>query len=226
MDTDSFNLLFSLPMRRAEISGLGSAKRNPDPSPVPTPTQNGQRMKYGTLELICGPMFAGKTTELLKRILWAKNGPLLDILVIKPAFDTRYGQTRIATHSGLSADAIPVREWPEIPEGTDILFLDEVQFFEPPHADIDLPERVIETLSRGIHVVAAGLDNDWQGRPFRNTATLCAMADHVHKITSNCTVCGHPASKTFKKAPNDRQVELGETNLYEARCNDHWHNHR
>lgn len=226
MDTDSFNILFNLPMRRAEIAGFGSGTRPASPSPVPTPTQNGQIMKYGTLELICGPMFAGKTTELLKRILWAKSGDHLNVVVLKPAFDTRYGENRIATHNGLSADAIPIREWPEIPSDTDILFLDEVQFFEPPHADIVLPDRVIETLRRGIHVVAAGLDTDWQGLPFRNTATLCAMADRVHKITSTCTVCGHPASKTFKKAPNDRQVELGETNLYEARCNDHWHNHR
>lgn len=182
-------------------------------------------MNYGTLELICGPMFAGKTTELLKRILWARNLESMNILVLKPAFDTRYGKERVATHSGLSADAVPVTSWPGIPDDVDMLFLDEVQFFAAPHADCDLPEEVRRVLARGIPVVAAGLDADWRGRPFPVTAALAAMADTVLKISANCTICGMPAAKTFKKVPNQSQVELGQTDLYEARCNDHWHNH-
>lgn len=178
---------------------------------------------YGRLDVICGPMFAGKSTELLKRILWARNGENRRILVLKPAFDTRYAESRIVSHSGLASEALPVRRWPGVPDGIEAVFIDEIQFFEAPHYDGDLVADVSALLARGIHVTGAGLDADWRAQPFPVTARLLAMADTVTKITANCTVCGQSAAKTFKKIANDHQVELGQTNLYEARCNRHWH---
>ena len=178
---------------------------------------------YGTLDVICGPMFAGKSTELLKRILWARDGLGRRIRVLKPAFDVRYGATRLASHDGLFADAEAIAEWPLIEAGTDIVFLDEVQFLEAPHFEGDVIAAVRSLLARGVDVVAAGLDADWRAEPFEVTGRLLAMADRVTKLHARCSVCGQPASKNFKKVVNDLQVELGEADLYEARCNAHWH---
>lgn len=182
-------------------------------------------MPYGRLDVICGPMFAGKSTELLKRILWARNGENRKILVIKPAFDTRYDATRIVSHDGLASDAVAVRRWPTLPAECSEVFIDEAQFFVKPHYEGDLVGEVRELLAAGINVVCAGLDADWRGQPFEMTARLLAMADQVTKLRANCTVCGQPAGKTFKKISNGQQVELGQNDLYEARCNRHWHMH-
>lgn len=180
-------------------------------------------MAYGNLTLYCGPMFAGKTTSILKSILWARNGEGLEVLVLKPAFDNRYAETEIVSHTGLRTPAQSVTALPEsIPDGVDMVVLDEVQFFMEPYVAGNCVEWVQERLAEGCDVVAAGLDMDWQGHPFEVTSQLAAMADTIQKITSDCTVCGRPASKTFKKQAGDSVVEIGASDLYEARCNDHW----
>lgn len=189
-------------------------------------------MSYGKLTVICGPMYAGKTTELLKRILWARNGESKAVLVVKPSFDNRYSDTKIVSHDGLSVDALSITKWYDVGsliDDAELVCFDEVQFFQEPHFD---PEYVGERvgiihvirslLSRGTDVVCSGLDMDWKGSPFPITADLVAMADEVLKITANCTQCGRPAGKTFKKVGSEDTVELGATELYEARCNMHW----
>lgn len=182
-------------------------------------------MWYGNLELICGPMFAGKSTELLKRAFWARDVLGRKIVVLKPAIDDRYGVGRIVSHDGLALDAQPITAFPRIPNGTDLVFIDEVQFMMAPHFDGDLVAEVRALLQRGIDVVAGGLDCDWRGHPFMVTAALAAMADSVMKLRSECKVCGRPATKNFKKIPNDVQIEVGQGDKYEARCNNHWHDH-
>lgn len=184
-------------------------------------------MSYGHLTVVCGPMYAGKTTELLKRILWAKNGQGRKVAVLKPAFDTRYSTTQVKSHDGLAADAISFTDWSderivnEVADA-DVVCLDEVQFMIEPYISGDTPAFIRRVLSLGKDVVANGLDLDWRGEPFPITAALMAMADEVIKQSANCTICGRPATKTFKKVPDEEQVALGAGDLYEARCNIHW----
>lgn len=170
-------------------------------------------------------MFGGKTTETLKRILWAKNGEFRETHVFKPSFDTRYAETEIVSHDGLKATAHNIAEIPTtaFSKGS-LVVLDEVQFFMEPYFHGDVVAWVRTLLEQDIEVLAAGLDMDWRGEPFDVTARLLAMANEAKKVTANCTCCGKPASKTYKKQqdPNSGSVELGSTDLYEARCNTHW----
>ena len=170
-------------------------------------------------------MFAGKTTETLKRILWATNGENKTVHVFKPSFDTRYGESEIVSHDGLKATATNIASIPDI-EFTpgSLVFLDEIQFYMAPYFDGDVISWVRTLLSTGVDVVAAGLDMDWQGQPFQITASLLAMANDAKKLTAHCTVCGRPATKTYKKETTEDtgSVELGTSANYEARCNNHW----
>ena len=180
---------------------------------------------YGKLTVICGPMYAGKTTELLKSILVARNLFSKAVLVVKPAFDSRYSTTKIVSHDNLGVQAKSITDWDQIAilaADADLVCLDEIQFFQNPHFEGDIVEQVRQLLATGTDVTVSGLDMDWQGEPFAVTARLMAMADDVKKLTANCTVCGQHASKTHKKTPNAEQIELGAGDLYEARCNDHW----
>ncbi|MNV23313.1 Thymidine kinase [compost metagenome] len=170
-------------------------------------------------------MYAGKTTETLKRILWARNGESREVYVFKPTFDTRYGESEIVSHDGLRAKALNIAEIPSTEfKAGDLVFLDEIQFYMEPYFSGDVVAWVKTLLAGDVEVVAAGLDMDWQGNPFEITARLLAMANDAKKLTAHCTVCGKPATKTFKKQqdPDSGSVELGATELYEARCNSHW----
>lgn len=182
---------------------------------------------YGTLTFICGPMFSGKTTELLKRILWAKNGQHTQIKVFKPAFDRRYAQLEIVSHEGLSVEAQAIYNWTTsieylIDQGVECVFFDEVQFFCAPNFENDVMAIIRDLLSAGINVVASGLDMDWQGAPFEISGQLAAMAEEMVKLKAICHVCGRPASRTYKKGGSQKQVEIGGTDLYQARCLLHW----
>lgn len=179
-------------------------------------------MTYGTLTVICGPMYAGKTTETLKRVLWAKKGQKKRVRVLKPAFDNRYSEVEIVSHDGLRTPAESIVTLPYIGLGADLVVLDECQFFMEPYVEGDVIRFVSNLLRDGIDVVAAGLDMDWQGQAFPVTARLLAMADEIIKLTANCTVCGRPAKKTYKKRAEGDSVELGGSDKYEARCNEHW----
>ena len=182
-------------------------------------------MTYGTLTVICGPMFSSKSTSLLKRILWERNGLEKDVLVVKPAFDNRYSETRIVTHDGLSVNAQSITGWLQVARKADFadsIFLDEAQFFDGERFSDDIIKIVKGLLGSGKNVIANGLDMDIMGDAFPITATLMAMADEVIKLTSNCSVCGQPATKSFKLIENGKSVELGSVGMYEPRCNRHW----
>ncbi|ACI99339.1 thymidine kinase [Rhodospirillum centenum] len=182
-------------------------------------------MRYGKLEVICGPMFSGKSTEILKRAIWYTHGTGTRIMLLKPAFDVRYAHDRVVNHDGIGFDATPITRMPEVPEDVSAVFIDEAQFCCAPHFEGDLVQSVRALLERGIDVGVSGLDTDWRGHPFPVTATLAGMADTVIKLRSRCAVCGHEATKSFKKHGNDRTLELGQADLYEPRCNLHWHDH-
>ena len=183
---------------------------------------------YGHLSFITGPMFSGKSTELLKRIHWAKGGERRKILVLKPAMDVRYHETRIISHAGHDledVESLPIDRWPEIPAEVEEVFIDEVQFLVQPYFEGDLIQEVQTLLRRGVRVTAAGLDMDTQGCPFAQSAALLAMADDAVKFRSICSVCGEGATHSYRRDPGGPRIALGSDDLYEARCTRHFEPH-
>ena len=178
--------------------------------------------RKGRFTIILGPMFAGKSKELIRRGLAARElGE--KILALKPEIDDRYHRERIVTHSGEWLSAIPVSIWPEIPKEISTVLLDEVQFFEKPWFLGNLSTMVTELLNNGIHVIASGLHADWRGKEFPVVRTLCTLANETIFLTAICSVCGKPAHHTAKLGGTLEQVEIGSMDLYEPRCVEHWH---
>ena len=178
----------------------------------------------GTLETIVGAMFAGKTSELLKRILWAKHQNK-KILVIKPIVDNRYSEKLIITHNNLSHECYAMKNWQETNKefilkkrNYDVVFLDEVQFMEPSQTI----ENVELMLNAGINVVCAGLDQDSRGKPWETSSFLLGLSDKITKIYGFCNVCGFEATKTYRKVEGGARTQVGAANIYEPRCLKHW----
>lgn len=181
----------------------------------------GMPVRSGHIEVVCGPMFSGKTTELIRRVKRAQIARQ-KVQIFKPAIDNRYHETEVVSHSALSVEAIPVGSSLEILQHvfdtTHVVAIDEVQFFDE---NICL---VVEKLARrGFHVICAGLDQDSNGKVFGPIGTLLAIADVPLKLKAVCTICGADASKTYRKNSNNTdQVLVGEADVYEARCRAHW----
>lgn len=173
----------------------------------------------GILTAFVGPMFASKTTSLLKEFENRDRSVL-----IKVQFDDRYSSNSIVSHDGKSLPAESIEEWNEsLEESFDNFFFDEIQFFSQPYFRDNIIEVVKGLLKRGKNVWIAGLDMDYTGTPFF-FSPLLAMADVVHKLKARCFVCGNPAGKTYKLSGTGGSVELGAGDKYEARCNEHWVN--
>ena len=178
----------------------------------------------GKLETIVGAMFAGKTSELLKRILWAKHQSK-KIIVIKPIIDNRYDQEKIITHNDLSHDCFSMKNWKNVNDNfkfnrdmVDVVFLDEIQFMS---TDETL-ENVEGILNNGIDVVCSGLDQDSRGRPWETSSMLLGLSDKIIKIYGFCNVCGMEATKTFRKTEGGGRTQVGAADIYEPRCLKHW----
>ena len=179
----------------------------------------------GLIEVVCGSMFSGKTDELIRRLVRATIAKQ-KVQVFKPAIDIRYAAEKVASHTGSTFDAIPVQKASEILErvekDTTVVGLDEVQFF-----GMDIPSVAQELASRGIRVIAAGLDMDFRGEPFGPMPELMAKAEVVLKLHAICMVCGDDASRAQrlvkgKPARYDEPVVIvGASELYEARCRLH-----
>jgi thymidine kinase len=176
---------------------------------------------HGIIEVICGPMFSGKTEELIRRVRRAQIARL-KVQIFKPLIDNRYHKTDVVSHSSQKMEAVPVKDAMEllskILDSTRVVAIDEVQFFD------DTILKVAAKLARqGRRVICGGLDQDFTGKPFGPMPQLLAMADSVLKVQAICTVCGAPATKTFRKdSGRKEQVVVGEANLYEARCRTHF----
>lgn len=175
----------------------------------------------GSIEVVCGPMFSGKTEELIRRVKRAQIAKQ-KIQIFKPVIDNRYSKTKVVSHSSLKVEAQPVSSSLEIFDklfdSTRIVAIDEVQFF-----DDEIIEVVSRLARRGCRVICAGLDQDYMGNPFGPMPHLLSIADEVLKVHAICTVCGHSASKTYRKKEekNLEQVLIGESDRYEARCRNH-----
>jgi thymidine kinase len=179
----------------------------------------------GTVEVICGSMFSGKTEELIRRVRRATIAKQ-QVQVFKPSIDTRYGVGKLASHAGAEFDATPIERAQEIfealQEGTTVVAVDEAQFFSD-----ELSEIVDELANRDLRVIVAGLDLDFRGQPFGPIPMLMAQAESVEKLHAICMVCGKEASRTQRLIDgkpahfNDPVVIVGASEMYEARCREH-----
>ena len=176
-------------------------------------------MMPGRLEIIAGPMFSGKTTTLIARVSeWAleRGGK---IAVFKPVTDTRHSESAIISHDGRKIPAKWLeRDARDLPHDVDLIALDEVQFFS-----FDAVPRIVEALSAGVNVFAAGLDLTYRAEPFGPMPALLALADGVTKLTSRCSKCHQPASRSQRLISTPRGVTgdtvlVGGAGTYEPRC--------
>jgi thymidine kinase len=175
----------------------------------------------GWLEVVCGPMFSGKSEELIRRLRRAEIAGQR-ALIVKPQIDDRYDIGHVVSHAGAKMRAVAVSKPEDIPglaQGYDVIGIDEVQFFTP---EIVL---VIDVLvARGARVVAAGLDQDFRGRPFASMPELLCRAELVDKLQAVCHRCSGPATMTQRlvdgyPAPADgATIVVGALDSYEARC--------
>lgn len=174
----------------------------------------------GSIEVICGSMFSGKTEELIRRLKRAQIAKL-NVEIFKPRTDTRYDETAVVSHDKNSIQSTPVESSESIlllGANTQVVGIDEAQFF-----DSNLPDVCNKLAEQGIRVIVAGLDMDFSGKPFGPMPSLMAIAEHVTKVNAVCVQCGSPAVYSFRKIANDTTVLLGEKDLYEPRCRPCYH---
>jgi len=170
----------------------------------------------GWIEVICGSMFSGKTEELILRVKRALYGKQ-KVQVFKPKIDDRYDATAVVSHSQQKVTSIPIERAEEIfyslKSETQVVGIDEVQFFGSEVVS------VCEALAnKGLRVICAGLDQDYQGRPFEPMPQLLAVAEYITKQLAICVVCGNPANRSQRLISSGERVVVGATGAYEARC--------
>lgn len=175
-----------------------------------------RRSTEGWVEVICGPMFSGKSEELIRRVTRSKIARI-PVQVFKPQLDNRYAETEVVSHSALKVEALPVEGSLEllraISDSTRVIGIDEGQFFDDGLVDI-----VDNLAAKGKQVIVAGLDTDYLRRPFEPIPTLCDRAEYVTKMLAVCHRCGGPGMYTQRIVQSDDLVVLGATDAYEARC--------
>lgn len=170
----------------------------------------------GWIEVISGSMFSGKTEELIRRIKRAVYGKQ-KVQVFKPKIDNRYDETLVVSHSQLKVFSTPIERAEEIffhlsPE-TRVVGIDEVQFFGS-----EIVSACEALAGRGLRVICAGLDQDYQGKPFEPMPQLLAVAEYITKELAICVVCGNPANRSQRIASRDERVLVGAAGAYEPRC--------
>jgi thymidine kinase len=171
--------------------------------------------KRGSIEVITGSMFSGKTEELIRRLRRAQFAGLR-VEIFKPSLDNRYSETKVVSHDDKSINSTPVDHASSIvllATGCEVIGIDEAQFF-----DNSIVEVCNNLADSGIRIVAAGLDMDFMGRPFGPMPALLAIAEYVTKVHAICTRCGNLAQYSFRKSDEEKQVLLGEKNIYEPLC--------
>lgn len=170
----------------------------------------------GWIEAICGPMFSGKSEELIRRLRRALIARRL-VQVFKPSIDDRYSKDEIVTHDAVRMRSESVGSADQILEKLDwktqVIGIDEANFFGQPL--VELADRLADD---GKRVIIAGLDTDYMGRPFAPMPDLLAIAESITKTLAICVRCGNPAKHTQRLVDSDQLILVGADGAYEARC--------
>ncbi|HET6244750.1 MAG: thymidine kinase [Bacteroidetes bacterium] len=174
-----------------------------------------EHSRKGSIEVICGSMFSGKTEELIRRLKRARFAKQ-KVEIFKPTIDTRYDETQVVSHDSNFIHSTPVPSSSNIlllASDVEVVGIDEAQFFD--HGLVDVCNHLA---NQGIRVIVAGLDMDYTGKPFGPIPALLAIAEHVTKVHAICMNCGNLANHSFRINSDEKLVLLGETNNYEALC--------
>lgn len=173
--------------------------------------------RRGSIEVITGSMFSGKTEELIRRLRRAQFAGL-KVEIFKPSLDKRYSETRVVSHDDKSIVSTPVDNASAIllfAGDVNVVGIDEAQFF-----DNSIIEVCNTLADNGIRVVIAGLDMDFMGKPFGPMPALLSIAEYVTKVHAICMRCGNLAQYSFRKSEDEQVVLIGEKNLYEPLCRE------
>ena len=171
--------------------------------------------KRGSIEVITGSMFSGKTEELIRRLRRAQFAGL-EVEIFKPSTDRRYSETRIVSHDEKSIVSTPVDNASSIllmAGDVKVVGIDEAQFFD--ETIVDVCNKLADS---GIRVVVAGLDMDFKGNPFGPMPALLSIAEYITKVHAICMRCGNLAQYSFRKSEEEQVVVLGEKDKYEPLC--------
>ena len=171
--------------------------------------------KAGSIEVICGSMFSGKTEELIRRMKRAQFAKQT-VEIYKPCIDIRYSEDQVVSHDSHSIPSTPIDSPASmllLSSDVEVVGIDEAQFFD------DSLVEVVQTLAnRGIRVIIAGLDTDFMGKPFGPMPALMAVAEDIQKVHAICVRCGSPANHSHRLVASDALVVLGEKDEYEPLC--------
>lgn len=171
-----------------------------------------QKEQFGWIEVICGSMFSGKTEELIRRLKRARFANQ-KVEIFKPMIDRRYHDEMVISHDNNEIHSTPVPAAANIPllaSGCDVVGIDEAQFF-----DDEIVQVCNDLANSGIRVIVAGLDMDFQGKPFGPMPYLMATAEYVTKVHAVCTRTGNLANYSYRKSEKEDLVLLGEKSEYE-----------
>ncbi len=169
----------------------------------------------GSIEVVCGSMFSGKTEELIRRLNRARIAKL-KVEIFSPKADVRFSENAIVSHNSTSIPCTPVESASAIlllGSDVDVIGIDEAQFF-----DDELPAVCSALANKGTRVIVAGLDMDFKGNPFGPIPAIMAMAEAVTKLHAVCVRCGSQALYSYRLVPDDTRILLGEKESYEPRC--------
>jgi len=170
----------------------------------------------GWIEVVCGPMFSGKSEELIRRLRRSMIARKR-VQVFKPVIDTRYSEDEIVSHGDLRMKSEVVKNGGEIMDRIDwrseVIGVDEANFMGP--ALVDTAQRLADS---GKQVIIAGLDTDYMGRPFAPVPDLLALAETITKTLAICMRCGNPAKHTQRLRGSDDLIVVGAAGMFEARC--------
>ncbi len=173
------------------------------------------KSRTGWIEVVCGSMFSGKTEELIRRLNRARIAKQR-VQIFKPQIDKRYSEENVVSHDANSVASIPVQSASQIlfySNEYDVVGVDEAQFF-----DNELASVCDQLANDGVRVIVAGLDMDFQGKPFGPIPALLATAEYVTKVHAICMHCGNLAQYSHRKVEGNKLVMLGETETYEPLC--------
>ncbi|MBG0859874.1 MAG: thymidine kinase [Bacteroidales bacterium] len=171
--------------------------------------------RRGSVEVITGSMFSGKTEELIRRLRRAQFAGL-NVEIFKPSLDNRYSEKRVVSHDDKSISSTPVDNPSSImllAGDVEVVGIDEAQFFD--NSIVDVCNRLADN---GVRVVVAGLDMDFMGKPFGPIPALLTIAEYVTKLHAICMRCGNLAQYSFRKSEEEQVVVLGEEDKYEPLC--------